>query len=203
MTDGIVTTLRLEGLPNVVDEGGESALGDWEYAPVMGGTFLHAGVYSMRKAGGRMAAVGEPLTGSGARAGRSSRLTLDGHGRAADGPSQRSRLASLAQRAHARQQAAHGLCSGPACVALPMRQRPSAARHAPSGPFPPSATRQARQEPRPRPAAVERGQSAPRPRPVSRSSSLTPRTVRAEAGPNLDGRWRTSAQNKRRSFVII
>ena len=51
MTDGIVTTRRLEGLPNVVDEGGESRLGDWEYAPVQGGTFLHAGVYSMRKAG--------------------------------------------------------------------------------------------------------------------------------------------------------
>jgi hypothetical protein len=51
MTDGIVTTRRLEGLPNVVNEGDESALGDWEYAPVMGGTFLHAGVYSMRKAG--------------------------------------------------------------------------------------------------------------------------------------------------------
>jgi hypothetical protein len=51
MTDGIVTTRRLEGLPNVVKEGGESHLGDWEYAPVQGGTFLHAGVYSMRKAG--------------------------------------------------------------------------------------------------------------------------------------------------------
>ena len=51
MTDGIVTTRRLGGLPNVVDEGGESRLGDWEYAPVQGGTFLHAGVYSMRKAG--------------------------------------------------------------------------------------------------------------------------------------------------------
>ena len=51
MTDGIVTTRRLEGLPNVVNEGGESSLGDWEYAPVQGGTFLHAGVYSMRKAG--------------------------------------------------------------------------------------------------------------------------------------------------------
>jgi hypothetical protein len=51
MTDGIVTTRRLEGLPNVVNEGDESQLGDWEYAPVQGGTFLHAGVYSMRKAG--------------------------------------------------------------------------------------------------------------------------------------------------------
>jgi hypothetical protein len=51
MTDGIVTTRRLEGLPNVVNEGDESNLGDWEYAPVQGGTFLHAGVYSMRKAG--------------------------------------------------------------------------------------------------------------------------------------------------------
>ena len=51
MTDGIVTTRRLEGLPNVVNEGEESRLGDWEYAPVEGGTFLHAGVYSMRKAG--------------------------------------------------------------------------------------------------------------------------------------------------------
>ena len=51
MTDGIVTTRRLEGLPNVVNEGDESRLGDWEYAPVQGGTFLHAGVYSMRKAG--------------------------------------------------------------------------------------------------------------------------------------------------------
>jgi hypothetical protein len=51
MTDGIVTTRRLEGLPNVVNEGDESKLGDWEYAPVQGGTFLHAGVYSMRKAG--------------------------------------------------------------------------------------------------------------------------------------------------------
>ena len=30
---------------------GKSRLGDWEYAPVEGGTFLHAGVYSMRKAG--------------------------------------------------------------------------------------------------------------------------------------------------------
>jgi hypothetical protein len=51
MTDGIVTTRRLEGSPNVVNEGDESNLGDWEYAPVQGGTFLHAGVYSMRKAG--------------------------------------------------------------------------------------------------------------------------------------------------------
>ena len=51
MTDGIVTTRRLESLPNVVNEGDESRLGDWEYAPVEGGTFLHAGVYSMRKAG--------------------------------------------------------------------------------------------------------------------------------------------------------
>jgi hypothetical protein len=51
MTDGIVTTRRLEGLPNVVNEGDESQLGDWECAPVQGGTFLHAGVYSMRKAG--------------------------------------------------------------------------------------------------------------------------------------------------------
>jgi hypothetical protein len=51
MTDGSVTTRRLEGLPNVVNEGEESKLGDWEYAPVQGGTFLHAGVYSMRKAG--------------------------------------------------------------------------------------------------------------------------------------------------------
>jgi hypothetical protein len=51
MTDGIVTTRRLDGLPNVVNEGDESKLGDWEYAPVQGGTFLHAGVYSMRKAG--------------------------------------------------------------------------------------------------------------------------------------------------------
>jgi hypothetical protein len=51
MTDGIVTTRRLEGLPNVVNEGDESQLGDWEYAPVQGRTFLHAGVYSMRKAG--------------------------------------------------------------------------------------------------------------------------------------------------------
>ena len=39
------------GLPNVVNEGDESNLGDWEYAPIQGGTFLHAGVYSMRKAG--------------------------------------------------------------------------------------------------------------------------------------------------------
>jgi hypothetical protein len=38
-------------LSNVVNEGAESRLGDWEYAPVEGGTFLHAGVYSMRKAG--------------------------------------------------------------------------------------------------------------------------------------------------------
>ena len=51
MTDGIVTTRRLENLSNVVNEGEESKLGDWEYAPVDGGTFLHAGVYSMRKAG--------------------------------------------------------------------------------------------------------------------------------------------------------
>ena len=51
MTDGIVTTRRLEALPNVVNEGDERQLGDWEYAPVQGGTFLHAGVYSMRKAG--------------------------------------------------------------------------------------------------------------------------------------------------------
>ena len=51
MTDGIVTTRRLESLSNVVNEGEESRLGDWEYAPVEGGTFLHAGVYSMRKAG--------------------------------------------------------------------------------------------------------------------------------------------------------
>jgi hypothetical protein len=51
MTDGIVTTRQLVGLPNVVNEGGESNLGDWEYARVEGGTFLHAGVYSMRKAG--------------------------------------------------------------------------------------------------------------------------------------------------------
>jgi hypothetical protein len=51
MTDGIVTDRRLEGLPNVVNEGDESELGDWEYASVEGGTFLHAGVYSMRKAG--------------------------------------------------------------------------------------------------------------------------------------------------------
>jgi hypothetical protein len=51
MTDGIVSTRRLEGLPNVVNEGDESRFGDWEYAPVQGGTFLHAGVYSMRKAG--------------------------------------------------------------------------------------------------------------------------------------------------------
>ena len=51
MTDGTVTRRRLEGLPNVVNEGDESNLGDWEYAPVQGGTFLHAGVYSMRKAG--------------------------------------------------------------------------------------------------------------------------------------------------------
>ena len=34
-----------------MNEGEESRLGDWEYAPVEGGTFLHAGVYSMRKAG--------------------------------------------------------------------------------------------------------------------------------------------------------
>jgi hypothetical protein len=51
MTDGIVTTRRLESLSNVVNEGEESRLGDWEYAPVEGGTFLHAGVYSMCKAG--------------------------------------------------------------------------------------------------------------------------------------------------------
>jgi hypothetical protein len=51
MTDGIVTDRKLEGLPNVINEGEESRLGDWEYAPVDGGTFLHAGVYSMRKAG--------------------------------------------------------------------------------------------------------------------------------------------------------
>ena len=51
MTDGIVTTRRLESLSNVVNEGEESRFGDWEYAPVEGGTFLHAGVYSMRKAG--------------------------------------------------------------------------------------------------------------------------------------------------------
>jgi hypothetical protein len=51
MTDGIVSDRRLEGLANVVNEGDESQLGDWEYARVEGGTFLHAGVYSMRKAG--------------------------------------------------------------------------------------------------------------------------------------------------------
>ena len=51
MTDGIVTTRRLESLSDVVNEREESRLGDWEYAPVEGGTFLHAGVYSMRKAG--------------------------------------------------------------------------------------------------------------------------------------------------------
>ena len=41
-----------EWFENVVNEGGESQLGDWEYAPVQGGTFLHAGVHSMRKAKG-------------------------------------------------------------------------------------------------------------------------------------------------------
>jgi hypothetical protein len=52
MTDGIVTTRRLEGLPDVVNEGDPNTkLGDWEYTPVQGGTFLHAGVYSMRKGG--------------------------------------------------------------------------------------------------------------------------------------------------------
>jgi hypothetical protein len=52
MTDGIVTMRRLEALPNVVDEGDPNTeLGDWEYTPVQGGTFLHAGVYSMRKGG--------------------------------------------------------------------------------------------------------------------------------------------------------
>jgi hypothetical protein len=51
MTDGIVAERLLEGLENVINEGEESKLGDWEYAPVVGGTFLHAGVYSMRKAG--------------------------------------------------------------------------------------------------------------------------------------------------------
>jgi hypothetical protein len=53
MTDGIVSKRRLHGmengLSNVVAEGGESKLGDWEYAPVKGATFLHAGVYSMKK----------------------------------------------------------------------------------------------------------------------------------------------------------
>ena len=50
MTDGIVTNKPLD-LPNMVDEGSDSNLGDWEYSPVEGGTFLHAGVYNMRKAG--------------------------------------------------------------------------------------------------------------------------------------------------------
>jgi len=50
MTDGIVTDKPLD-LPNMVNEGADSSLGDWEYSPVEGGTFLHAGVYNMRKAG--------------------------------------------------------------------------------------------------------------------------------------------------------
>jgi hypothetical protein len=37
MTDGIVTDRRLDGLPNVVNEGEESKLANWEYAPVQGG----------------------------------------------------------------------------------------------------------------------------------------------------------------------
>jgi len=49
MADGIVTGQYLGERPNVVKEGGDSKLGDWEYAPIEGGTFLHAGVYSMRK----------------------------------------------------------------------------------------------------------------------------------------------------------
>jgi hypothetical protein len=49
MTDGIVTTRRLEGLPNVVNEGDESNLGDWEYAPVQGGTFMLASTRCARQ----------------------------------------------------------------------------------------------------------------------------------------------------------
>jgi hypothetical protein len=48
MTDGIVSDKPLN-LPNMVNEGGDSKLGDWEYAPVEDGTFLHSGVYNMRK----------------------------------------------------------------------------------------------------------------------------------------------------------
>ena len=50
MTDGIVTDRRLEAFRRG-QRREESELGDWEYSPVEGGTFLHAGVYNMRKAG--------------------------------------------------------------------------------------------------------------------------------------------------------
>jgi hypothetical protein len=48
MTDGIVSDKRLV-LPNCVNEGDDSNLGDCEYSPVEGGTFIGAGVYNMRK----------------------------------------------------------------------------------------------------------------------------------------------------------
>lgn len=53
MTDGIISTRKLEALPNVVNEGDKSELGDWEYIKVTQGTFIQAGVYDMRKAGKR------------------------------------------------------------------------------------------------------------------------------------------------------
>jgi hypothetical protein len=48
---GLSLTGDLKDCPVSSMKARKSKLGDWEYAPVEGGTFLHAGVYSMRKKG--------------------------------------------------------------------------------------------------------------------------------------------------------